>query len=424
MALRATYNNDRGGTTVGFKPFSSRRSKNRIHRATQPLNLIEPLESRRLLASAGVTAVLTGSVLTVTGRPKDDLITITEASSNITVTLGTGNDTKDLKSFTSSTVKSIVVNGGSGDDVIVLALTTTSTAVTVTGGAGNDTITGSGGAESLVGNAGNDSIIGAAGNDTIAGNEGNDTIDAGTGDDVVSGSSGDDSMLGGDGNDTISGSAGMDTIDGGGGNDSIAGGGDNDWLLGGGGNDSIDGSSGNDFIDGGAGGDSLLGGEGVDTIDGSTGNDTVRAGNGRDITDGGAGKDTQYTESRDTAQNFEISSKAFVTQELPDAGLTTAPATVDPLTGKHVTVTLNFSKVAADTLVSAKWVKHKGNTFTIIADVQKYAGNAAPTAVARTLTVSLGVQPPGAIRIIVYSATGLTSVVTNYTVPAWIVPTG
>ena len=63
----------------------------------------------------------------------------------------------------------------------------------MTGGAGNDTITGEGSNNVLSGGAGNDSLDGRAGNDTLIGGAGNDTLNGGVGADT---------MIGGAGNDT------------------------------------------------------------------------------------------------------------------------------------------------------------------------------------------------------------------------------
>ncbi len=87
-------------------------------------------------------------------------------------------------------------------------------AMTVDGGAGNDTIKGGSGADSLSGGAGDDRIFSGAGNDTVSGGDGNDSILAGSGNDSVSG---------GDGNDTILSEFGDDTIDAGAGDDVIGG---------------------------------------------------------------------------------------------------------------------------------------------------------------------------------------------------------
>ncbi|PCI31639.1 MAG: hypothetical protein COB54_09220, partial [Alphaproteobacteria bacterium] len=57
--------------------------------------------------------------------------------------------------------------------------------LTVTGKAGNDSITTGSGADTILGGAGNDTITSGDGADMIRGGEGNDTITAGDGDDVI-----------------------------------------------------------------------------------------------------------------------------------------------------------------------------------------------------------------------------------------------
>src|SRR5690606_10051479 len=66
------------------------------------------------------------------------------------------------------------------------------------GGSSDDTIIGMAGDDTLTGGAGNDDIHGGADNDTINGNDDNDQIHGGTGDDVLYGDAGDDILFGGD----------------------------------------------------------------------------------------------------------------------------------------------------------------------------------------------------------------------------------
>lgn len=140
----------------------------------RPLPIVNPqiqaLESRRLL-SASVSLAASG-VLTVNGTSGNDVIRITLDATNPrqldVITNGT------TKSFTASSIKSITVNAGAGnDDVEVLELNGSITIpMTLLGGAGNDT---------LVGGSGNDYIDGGSGNDTIAGEAGINTLIGGSG---------------------------------------------------------------------------------------------------------------------------------------------------------------------------------------------------------------------------------------------------
>jgi Ca2+-binding RTX toxin-like protein len=108
------------------------------------------------------------------------------------------------------------------------------------------TLKGGWGADSLYGSAGTDSIVGGIGADTLAGFGQSDTIEGGSGADLING--GDetaltgvgDSLLGGSGDDTINGNAGADTISGGDGADVITGGTGADNLTGGSGADEFE----------------------------------------------------------------------------------------------------------------------------------------------------------------------------------------
>ena len=251
-----------------------------------------------------------------------------------------------------------LLDGGAGDDVL-------------DGGIGNDTIIGGDGNDSVDGGDGDDiidtsgsnplpdlgypglfpadddpfddrdTVSGGAGNDTITtgddrdvifGGDGQDTIDAGIDDDTIFGDDGDDRIVGGEGNDTISGGAGDDTIyagidpdlglpdnldieddgtgpfgpdlvpnngqdivSGGDGNDTIFGADDDDILSGDAGDDFIDGGFDDDIIDGGTGNDTIIGGQGVDQLSGGDDRDTFIVDDGDealgDIIDGGSGGD-------------------------------------------------------------------------------------------------------------------------------------
>lgn len=163
-----------------------------------------------------------------------------------------------------------VVTGDNEDDNIDMHSTETWTNenVSISSGAGNDTV---------YSGDGNDSIFGGAGNDLLIDDYGDDLVFAGTGDDKVFNLSGSDTIFGGSGNDTIL--AGInsfgnvildeDQVFGNQGDDLIYGGGGSDTLYGGDGNDTIDGQSDVDW-DLQAGvrlcGDKLYGGNGDDEL--------------------------------------------------------------------------------------------------------------------------------------------------------------
>jgi Ca2+-binding RTX toxin-like protein len=199
----------------------------------------------------------------------------------------------------------------------------------VTGGAGNDLLTGNGAANVLVGGAGNDTLKGGDGNDTLSGGAGDDSLHGGNGNDVYSFASntalGEDSLI--EGSDST---AGVDTLDfaststqtvtvhlgitgpqtvntnltlrlsavdafenitGGSLSDSLTGNSLNNLLNGGAGNDLLSGGDGNDILSGGSGNDLMAGGNGDDTYSFPTnsalGSDTITeyAGEGTDLLD-------------------------------------------------------------------------------------------------------------------------------------------
>jgi Ca2+-binding RTX toxin-like protein len=86
---------------------------------------------------------------------------------------------------------------------------------TVTGTSGNDTIdcTNAPSAKIITGGDGNDTITGSAFNDVIDAGNGNDTVTGGPGDDVIEGGNGNDTVTGGPGEDVVTDNGdGEDTI--------------------------------------------------------------------------------------------------------------------------------------------------------------------------------------------------------------------
>ena len=161
-------------------------------------------------------------------------------------------------------------------------------AITIYGGAGNDTLRGGNGDDTLNGGDGNDTFTtGAAadGNDVVVGGAGTDTADYSTRTAAVSLSL----------NATADDGATGET-------DNI--GSDIEVLKGGMGDDTLTGGAGNDTIFGGPGNDTIAGGAGADILNGDAGNDTFDEGatsNGADVMNGGAGTDTVSYASRTVA---------------------------------------------------------------------------------------------------------------------------
>ena len=85
-------------------------------------------------------------------------------------------------------IDSLVVNGGSGNDVIdASGLHASQVKLTINGGDGNDTITGSAGNDFVIGGRGNDAASLGAGDDTFVWNpgDGSDTVEGGAGNDTL-----------------------------------------------------------------------------------------------------------------------------------------------------------------------------------------------------------------------------------------------
>ncbi|MBQ7501677.1 hypothetical protein IJT93_03035 [bacterium] len=115
----------------------------------------------------------------------------------------------------------------------------------------------------------------------LTGGQGNDIISGGSGDDVIIDSYGRNFIAGNDGNDTVI-ASGLDLhkTDGKGGQ---AG----NIILGG---------AGSDYLEGGRGSDLIIGGQGNNVIYGLDENDLISAGTGRNYIDGGRGNDIIYNE--------------------------------------------------------------------------------------------------------------------------------
>ena len=159
------------------------------------------------------------------------------------------------------------------------------------GDAGANRLSGGGGNDRLSGRSGDDVLAGGAGADQLFGNAGKDELRGEDGDDVLEGGAGADRLLGGAGVDTVSYARsdlgvtvdlGEDTGEGGhaegdvivdvenvlgsGYGDVLGGDAGANRLSGGGGNDRLSGRGGDDVLEGGAGADRLSGGAGVDTV--------------------------------------------------------------------------------------------------------------------------------------------------------------
>lgn len=150
----------------------------------------------------------------------------------------------------------------------------------------------------MLGEARADDLTGGKGDDTLSGAGGEDTLRGGDGEDNLSGDAGDDLLLGGGENDRLSGGGGADRLKGGAGDDLLMGGRAADTLNGGSGDDDIEGGGGRDRLVGRSGDDRLSGGGGADTLRGNAGDDSLEGGFGRDVMSGGGGVDSFLFDDR------------------------------------------------------------------------------------------------------------------------------
>jgi Ca2+-binding RTX toxin-like protein len=185
---------------------------------------LEALEHRVLLS-----AVLASTgLLTITGTADDDRISMVRVNATktkpallivtekVTTLKGDGSGTLatvETTNFTLASVKSIVINAGSGNDSVSVAGGRTyhiAIPSTINGESGDDSLTGGDADDVLSGGKGDDLITGGAGNDRLFGNEGADRLTGGEGADYLNGGLDNDRLYADDG-------GGTDTVDGGGG---------------------------------------------------------------------------------------------------------------------------------------------------------------------------------------------------------------
>lgn len=270
---------------------------------------------------------LSSGILTVTGSEGADTFSASVSSGILNAVYNGTTST-----FDASSVSSISLDAGGGNDSATLDGTVT-VSTTLLGGAGNDTISGGGGNDSigggldfdlLSGNAGNDTVSGGQHGDTLNGNAGNDLIIGGMGLDSLGGGQDNDTLQGGLGNDTLLGGIGIDTADyldrllstqnltitldtlandgetGIGEADNVGGtANDIEIVTSGAGSDSITGNSFANTLLGNAGNDTIYGGDGDDSLGGGSGNDFLNGQFGSDTFISGLGNDQLYGESGD-----------------------------------------------------------------------------------------------------------------------------
>ena len=241
----------------------------------------------------------------VRANVEEEFFTVTQSASEIIVS-AFGKSQR----FTASKVLSIIADGGSKDDRIVMVgvhkpsllrggdgddvITGGEGIDFIDGGDGQDELSGSGGKDIIVGGAGDDLIYGDEGNDDLFGQDGNDEIHGGIGDDTIETGNGLNIVFGNEGDDTITGGILPDLLYGGPDADTIQGGAGNDTILGESGSDTIRGGLDDDTIDGGSEGDFLFGDDGMDRIYGRSGIDWIFGGLGQDLLSGNEDDDTIF----------------------------------------------------------------------------------------------------------------------------------
>ena len=274
----------------------------------------------------------TVSQLTVTGSASADNVTVLNSGTAVTTALvlsgGAGNDRLDA----SAAGGSVVLNGDAGNDTLL----DSPQADVLNGGADADTLIATVGpsqdltlSDTQLVNGTTDTVTSveqamlngdaAANLITAVGFNGATTILAGAGNDTVFGAKGDDSIEGGDGADFINGLDGNDTGLGQGGADTVFGGNGLDSLVGGDDDDLVDGQSDNDIVLGGPGDDLLFGREGDDFLESEGGDDDFFGGPGNDVINGGGDNDRLFGEAGNDTLDGESGDDVLVGGEGNDS---------------------------------------------------------------------------------------------------------
>jgi Ca2+-binding RTX toxin-like protein len=231
--------------------------------------------------------------------------------------------------------RTLIINGGEGNDAItIVARNTELASAGINGDGGDDVLTGSDANETLGGGVGDDRLVAGKGDDIMNGGAGNDALvwNQGDGTDRASGEAGNDvaevngaptlgdvftlenngdgsiklrrtnlgqftfdaaterfAVNGLGGNDSVTANDGVGagtllSVDGGTGVDTVRGSEGADLILGG---------DANDVLTGGGGDDRIVGDRGTDTMNGGTGDDTLvwNNGDGTDVANGDEGRD-------------------------------------------------------------------------------------------------------------------------------------
>jgi Ca2+-binding RTX toxin-like protein len=267
-----------------FARFTSRRQSRKAARtlALSTACVFEAMETRRLMSST----LGTDGTLTITGTAGNDVISLVRNQTTLTLT-----DNNQVRTFPASQVTRIGVTLGAGNDQFSASWNVTQP-VTVSGGLGNDTLSGGGAPDVLAGDENDDIIFASSpGGDWIRGGLGTDTVsyaDATGAVNVTLDNVANDGLRGTSFFNSREFDNVMTDVE------NIYSGRFDDYLSAGaapGVGHKIQGMVGNDYIVGSSNNDALLGYYGNDTIFGDSGNDSIWGEAGADLLGGGLGFD-------------------------------------------------------------------------------------------------------------------------------------
>jgi Ca2+-binding RTX toxin-like protein len=184
-----------------------------------------------VIGSGGNDTIIGGhaSIRTLKGEAGNDTFKALDLSTD-TISGGEGSDTIDMAgssgtaiTLTSAKYSSVEVVTGTASNETMDA-SAWAAAITLDGGAGNDTLTGGSASDVLRGGAGNDSLTGGLGDDKLHAGTGQDNLSGGQGADELFGRDSTGQFSGGDGNDVIHAdhvAMANSTVDGGAGTDTL-----------------------------------------------------------------------------------------------------------------------------------------------------------------------------------------------------------
>jgi hypothetical protein len=288
---------------------------------------------RNVMLADAASCLATGALQAAFAAPLAQLLHLSAPLLTGTLALGAAND------VASSTADGLTLSGGAGDDTL-------RGQGPLDGGADNDLLQPTALGRTADGGPGDDLLsydafttglhLQKAGTDVAVQSDpvtktGIERLQGGRAGDTITADGGPDELLaGGEGDDTIAGGGGADHLDGGPGNNLVSyasatgpvnvdlaagtasSGGQTDLLQNfrrvqtGDGNDSVFGTTADEQFTLGGGDDVVNAGPGNDIIDGGPGNDLLRGGHGTDIIAGGPGSDTATYDERTASEPLSI----------------------------------------------------------------------------------------------------------------------